>query len=317
MISGKELFRASLEGRRSLRPAFIPLFGGLVAEISDTPYHEMVSDPTAWSNGLLKAADLLDADGVVVGCDFNLLAEAYGSTVDWQTEPSRLTAIPDMSAVLPTAGGKMENVVESARRVNQVCREKKASVAAFTGPLTLACQLFGSQAGSSRLREVKELVVKEAEAFCDTRPDAILLLEGRVLADCEIGLAERRIFKTIKNIAGYFNIPVGLYLQNYGGDGPNPKLASLGMDYYIFGPGAKNNLPSLSMLLDLSKEGSCFGLGLPFDDTVGAVQMIEEVYEACSKRNLYNFFTTSVGFLDAGVAIDQLLDLRRKIEQIS
>jgi hypothetical protein len=317
MTGGKEHFLASLEGRRSLRPAFIPLLSGLVATVSDTPYHEMVSDPTVWSNGLMKTADLFDVDGVVVGCDFKLLAEAYGSKIDWQTKPPRLTAIPDLIEAPPATGGKMEHVIESARRVNQMCRDTKASIAALTGPLTLASQLFGRQADSSRLREVKDLLVKEVEAFCDTRPDAILLMEGRALANCRIGLAQRRIFKTIKNIAGYFNIPLGLYLQGYDVGGPSSELASLEMDFYIFGAGAQNTLPPLSMLLALTETGSCFGLGLPLDNIEGVGKAIKEVYEACAKRNLYNFFTTSIGFLDAGVAIDQLLNLRHEIDQIS
>ena len=314
MISGKDLFKACLEGRHHERPPFIPLLGGVVAEVADIPYHEMVSDPTAFSNGLMKAADLLDADGVVVGCDFKLLPEAYGAKVDWQAQPPLLMATSEPLKAPPGMEGRLVNVIESARRVNQICRDKRASINALTGPLTLACQLFGPQAGNLRLREVKELLVREVEAFCDTRPDAILLMEGRALADCEIGLAQRRIFKTLKNIAGYFNIPVGLYLQDYGVDGPSPELTSLEMDFYIFGTSVQNTLPSLSMLLALSENGSCFGLGLSHDDIESAGRMIAEVYESCAKRNLYNFFTTGIGILDAGVAIDKLLELRRKIE---
>ena len=107
----------------------------------------------------------------------------------------------------------MKHALEVAKRVFQVGGHDCACVASLTGPATLANQVFGRDEGAKHMRDVKELLVRMTEAFCQTRPDMLIFMEGRPLALAELDLTHRRIYNTLKNISAYYDIPVGLYLQ--------------------------------------------------------------------------------------------------------
>jgi hypothetical protein len=166
-------------------------------------------------------------------------------------------------------------------------------VAALTGPVTLASQLFGSHEGPERTKEVKPLLVRVVEAFCATRPDVLLFLEDRP------GWAgptteHRRIYNTLKNIASHYDVRAGLYLQGVESTKAR-EFSKLKMDIYVLGPAENDPLPSASDLWELDEGALGVGLGLPLDDTDKAREMVDTGLRLLKDRTGSGLFLTSVG----------------------
>jgi hypothetical protein len=167
-------------------------------------------------------------------------------------------------------------------------------VAALTGPVTLASQLFGEQEGPDRTQELKPLMVRVMEALCATQPDALLLLEDRPLASEGPASAHRRVYNTLRNIASHYNVALALYLQGY-----RPQEVSgfsqLNMDVYILGPAEDASLPPLSALWDLGSGATGVGVGVPLDDLDKAREVIDQGQRLYRDRAGQGFFLTSAG----------------------
>ncbi len=315
METGRELFVKFLRGEPLSRPAFIPLIRGLPARVDGISREKMNADPTLWANSLKKTVELFGLDGVVAGLDFTLMAEACGCKVIWANDRPEVLPAPGGICEKPEETTRMKNALEAARRVFQVCRSERACVAAITGPVTLASQLFGREEGADRIGEVKTLVVRITEAFCQIRPDVIIFMEGRPLALNEVGLPHRRIYNTLKNIVSHYDVCAGLYLQGYttqslGG------FSQLKMDIYVLGPSLDNNLPPTSEVWALSADALGVGLSLPVDDIHKARQIIHEAEELCSSKGGRGFFLTSFGPLTRDIDLDALHQLVSEIRQV-
>ena len=228
-------------------PRSCPLSVGCYPELPGSPCGTLTSDPTLWTNGLQKTADLFDLDGVVVGFDFNLMAEACGCELTWEDDRPGVLRPAATVCQTPVEHGRMKHCLEAAKRVFKVCQNERACLIALTGPVTLAAQVFGEEQGPDRVADLKQLVVQVTETLCQTRPDAVLFMEEDPLALTEVNLSHRRIYNTLKNIAAHYTIPVGLYLEGYQQQMVN-QFAKLKMDYYVLGPGADSGMPVLSDL---------------------------------------------------------------------
>lgn len=229
----------------------------------------MTSDPGAWAGSLLKAADLLDADGVVVGFDWSLLAEGCGGRVRWEEDRPSLEGLAQTLSETPESTGRMAVALEASRRTFAVCRPRRGCITAFTGPVTLAHQLFGPDEASGRFADVKLLSVRVAEAVCRERPDMLCLLEGTDLGQAGPTPAHRRVYNTLKNVASYYNIPLALYLKDYD-PGALASLAELRADVYLLGPALGERDPAPGDLLHLTAEAQGLGPCLPLDDAAAA-----------------------------------------------
>ncbi|MBI5014805.1 MAG: hypothetical protein HZB55_04860 [Deltaproteobacteria bacterium] len=265
METGRELFDRFLRGDRVPRAAFLPFLSTLAARVGGTTLERMTSDPGAWAASLLKAADLLDADGVVVGFDWTLLAEGCGARIGWDGDRPRVEGPTRSLSDAPESVGRLATALEAARRVFAVCRPRRGCVAALTGPVTLAHQLFGPEEASGRLADAKLLTVRVAEAICRERPDMLCLLERGEWGPEGPTPAHRRVYSTLKNVASYYNIPLVLYLEDY--DPPTlASLAALRADVYLLGPAPGNRDPAPGDLLHLTAEAQGLGPCLALDD---------------------------------------------------
>lgn len=276
---------------------------------------KLTSDSTLWANSLMKTAKLFGFDGVVSGLDFSLMAEACGSGLTWENDRAVVTPLKSGLSEFPEKTGRMQHALEAARRLFEVCRSDMACVAALTGPVTLANQLFGQKNGPDRMAEVKPLVVRMAEEFCKTGPDLLCFLEGRPLGQSEIALPHRKIYNTIKNITGYYNIPVSLYLQGYDHLNLN-QFAALHMDVYILGPAADNHLPPLEELWQLGNDALGLGLGLDPHDLEKADEIMQAAMQHCRSKTGPGFFFTSLGPVSRDVDLENLHQLVNEITQL-
>jgi len=285
---------------------------GLLSKVEGLPMETLMNDPTLWANSLVKTYKLFRFDGVVVGLDFTLMAEACGCELVWVEDRPQCTPLKGPLCTNPQETGRMRHAIDTATRVFQVCRQEQACIAAMTGPVTLAGMLFGREQASARLNEVKQLMVTVAEAFCKSCPDVLIFLEGSGFASEKVSLSHRKFYNTLKNIAGYYNVKAGLYLQDY----DPQKVAGfrdLKMDLYVLGPSAERGMPSVSQVWDLGVGALGVGLGLRLDDLEASRSIIQEglaLYRATKGRGL---FFTSFGPATRDVNFDTLHELVKEI----
>jgi hypothetical protein len=312
METGRELFNLFLKDQPLSRPPFVPMIRGLLSKVEGLPMETLMNDPTLWANSLVKTYKLFRFDGVVVGLDFTLMAEACGCELVWLDDRPRCSPPKGPPCTNPQETGRMRHAIETAKRVFEVCRQEQACIAAMTGPVTLSGMLFGQEQASAHLNEVKQLVVNVAEAFCRSGPDVLIFLEGRALASEKVSLAHRKIYNTLKNVAGYYNVKTGLYLQGY--DPPNVAgFRDLKLDLYVLGPSAEKGMPTVSQVWDLGVGALGVGLGLRLDDLEASRAIIREglaLYRATKGRGL---FFTSFGPATREVNLNTLHELVKEI----
>ncbi|MFH0729506.1 MAG: uroporphyrinogen decarboxylase family protein [Pseudomonadota bacterium] len=313
METGRERFKKFLDGEPAQRPAFVPLIRGLVARTEGILRQSITSDPTLWANSLMKAAALFDFDAVVAGYDFSLLAEACGCRISWEDDRPVVCGLPEAFNECPEACGSLQHALEATKRVFDSCRKERGCVAALTGPVTLAAQLYG-EAWLSRIGDVKAHIVAVLEAYCTTRPDAVVFMEGPALGQGKLSLPQRKIYNTLKNITAYYGIPSGLYLEGYPPEGVL-QFSALQMEFYILGLSASHTMASLPDLVTLADGAVGFGLGLPFDDVDQAGQLIEQGRKLHAQGG--RFFFTSLGPLTRDVDLDTLHTLIGKIKALA
>lgn len=315
METGRQLFSSFLKGERFSRPPFVPLTRGLLARIGGIALEEITSDPTLWANSLQKTIELFDFEGIVAGFHETFMAEACGCRVLWENDrPASLVRSADICQA-PEESGRMKNAIEAAKRVFQVCRHERACVAALTGPVTLATQLFGKEQGLEHITDIKPLIVRVTEAFCQTRPDALMFMEEHPLALAEINSKHRRIYNTIKNISAYYTIPMGLYLQGYRPQNLE-RFSQLKMDFYILGPSIDNGMVDLSELWDLGQGSLGVGINLPLNNIERARDMIRQGLDLYQAKGGSGFFFTSHGPVTRDVNLETLHQVTKEIRLV-
>ena len=316
METGRTLFSRFLHGEPMARPVFVPFIRGVLSRVAGLPFQELNSDPTLWTNALQKTTDLFDLDGVVVGFDFSLMAEACGCGLAWQDDrPGSLRPALEVCQT-PVEHGRIKHSLEAAKRLFKVCQNKRACLIALTGPVTLAAQVYGQEQGAEPVPDLKQLVVQVTEILCQIRPDAVLFMEKDPLALTEVNLSHRRIYNTLKNIAAHYTSPGGLYLEGYQHRTVN-QFAKLKMDYYVLGPAADSGMPVFSELLSLAEGSLGVGIGLPLDDLEKTGEIIKQGTEHYRTGGGPGFFFTSHGPVTRDVDLDLLHQVTTEIRQIT
>jgi hypothetical protein len=310
METGREIFNQFLRGDPLSRAAFVPLLRGVTSRVEGRSREDLNADPTLWANALAKTADLLNLDGIVAGFDATVMAEACGCQIAWENDRPEIVAPIKELTESPESTGRMKSALEAAKRVFQVCRDRRGCVFSLTGPVTLAERIFGSEEGPQRVADTKQLLVKAVEASCQIRPDLLIFIEERPLGKAESVSQHRRIYNTLKNIASHYDIPAALYLQDY--EPQNlARFLALRMDVYIPGPSPSAELPPLSEVWDLGSDTLGVGLSVPTDDFEKGKDFIGEALALHKKEEKHNFFFTSLGPVTRDVDLEimrQLMD---------
>ena len=316
METGQKLFSHFLLGEPMTRPTFVPFIRGVLSRVAGFPFRELTSDPTLWTGALQKTMDLFDLDGVVVGFDFSLMAEACGCEVTWVDDRPEFPTPSVEVCQTPQEHGRMQHALEAASRLFKVCQDNRGCLIALTGPVTLAAQVYGREQGPDRLADLKQLIVQVTETLCQIRPDAVLFMEEAPLALAEVNLSHRRIYNTLKNIAAHFTIPVGLYLEGYQHQKVN-QFAKLKMDYYVLGPAADSGMPVLTELFNLGEGSLGVGIGLPLDDLEKAREIIKQGSDHYRTGDGRGIFFTSHGPVTRDIDLDFLHQITREVRQIT
>jgi hypothetical protein len=247
MSAGGQRLRGWLRGREPLsEPAFIPLLTGLAARAGCEGLSEMQGDAATWTSCLMAAATLFDLDAVVAGYRPDLMLQAHRS------------AEGD-----PLAPPAVQTALETMRRVFHGCAQERVGVAAFSGPLTLAAQIESAADVSAAVEcaDVKNTLVKIVEAACDARPDLVLLVETAPQPGV-LSPAYRRLFQTLRNVASYFDIPLGILLEGYEPEELELYLG-LGLDLSLLGRSRAGDYPGLDPAGPAAASAGPWGVVLP------------------------------------------------------
>ncbi|HMM74106.1 MAG TPA: uroporphyrinogen decarboxylase family protein [Gammaproteobacteria bacterium] len=262
MSTGRGAFDRLLNGGTPERPVYAPLFTALAARIGNADYRATSSDPALWAAAVERTTALFDLDAFCFAADDALLAEACGAPVHWcEDRPAiagHVTAIDET----PQRDGRLAAFIEAARRGCQRGTAQRACVVAFPGPVTLAEQLFGADEAAAQLSATKQVANGVLCAVCEARPDLAVLLEGPTLAAAAPSGAIRRAYHTLRNVAGYFDVPLAVMLEGYGTD-EVASFAALPCDVYVLGRAADGSLPTPAAAAALAAQARAIGLSLP------------------------------------------------------
>jgi|TARA_B100000315_G_scaffold250243_1_gene282717 hypothetical protein len=277
--------------------AFVPAMEPLAARVGGMSYQSMTSDPEYWSSNLTKAGQLLQTDALVLGFDGTLLAEACGAKVQWREDRPAIAGAGVLPLVSEVISGRLETAIEALGRLIHTDRNDFCCIAVMTGPVTLAALL---DIADDKATDLKQITVEVAQALCKKRPDLLLFREGPTICENDIGMPQRKMFNTLCNVAKYFNIPTGIYVEGYT-QKTLTTLDKLKIDFYFFGETAEGAIPEPDLFLELAQRVKGIGLALPFNDVTEALRHAEQCRKTLAGEN---FLYTSPGDLARGTDLD-------------
>lgn len=261
--------------------ALLTMFEPLAARVGSMEYADLLAEPAFWGANLAKTGRLLDMDGLVM-------------------------------AFSPQVSSKQESfsvALEAFGRLVQTEQGYFGCIANMTGPLSLAADMLGDV---GRVGELKQKTVEMAEGFCKTRPDILLLREGAALGQAKIGMPQRKAYNTLKNMAAYYSVPLGIYLENYDPE-IIPDLAKLKAAFIFFGADMDGGIPSLEAVKNLAGDVDGIGLPLDFDNPANARAQAEGYLSALPGLNI---LFTSLKELDRNTDLEATLALVRDLRSI-
>ena len=262
-LGRQNIFLDFVSGQPVSRSPVAPIIDLVAARVGGHSYREMTSDPALWSAALTRTAELLGCDAIPVGFDELLTAEAAGAELDWSDPVPAMAAPPEAIGEGVPGKARLAVAVETLKRVLMAAGPEIATIGVMTGPVTLATQCFGDEAAEGRLSDVKETEVAVADAFLQARPDALMFLEDGALGAVPVGIKTRKIYNTLKNMAGYFDVPTMVYLSGHDNQDLS-RFAALGLDVVVAGPDSTGVAASITALEELAEETEKVGVALPF-----------------------------------------------------
>ncbi|TPD60670.1 hypothetical protein [Emcibacter nanhaiensis] len=281
----KAYLSAFLAGQVSDGRALLSAAELLAARVGGLSYSDMTADPALWGSSLVKATRLLGLSGLILGFDPALAAAA---------------AVKDD----PLEGTGFGIAVEAFSRLVQTEQEHIGCIAAMAGPLSLAQAIHGD-GFPDHLADLKQVTVSMAEAFCKSRPDLLLFREGAALFEGGMGTPQRKAFNTLKNMASYFSVPVGIFVEGYD-SADLPSLAKLKVPFILLGADRDGNAPEVDAVRDLAFDVQGIGVPLPFEQTDRARELAGEY---ASQLGDVNYLYTAMNELTPETDLEAVLAL--------
>ncbi len=293
MRAERQSFDAMLAGRASGRPPWLPLVAGLAARVAATSYRELTLDPGLWAAGLVGAAELLEADALVVGFDLTLTAEACGAELSWSGSAPVIVRPPPDVGPQPLAAPRQAAMLETVRRLSATASARFGLVAAVIGPATLALQLCPDVPLDEGMKRVKSAHMAVTEAVLKARPDVVMFVEHLRGSGTEPLRAWQRAFGTLRNLAAHYDVPTAVYVDGWAAH-QVAALATLKVSAYLLGTGAGDALASARILA-----AGPAAVGVPLAGVAG-VDARAMVAAVCAARDEgCNLFLTTAGAVTA------------------
>ncbi len=149
-MTGRERLLAAIEGRIIDRVPWVPWVGVHAAYLLGVSARQLFTDVDTLVQGVLRAYELYEPDGLPTLFDVQLEAEALGCQLSWSddnppavaTHPLEHQALADVRLPEPDQG-RYPLALEAARRIVSELGERAAIFALITGPFTLTLHLAG------------------------------------------------------------------------------------------------------------------------------------------------------------------------------
>ncbi|MFW5992166.1 MAG: uroporphyrinogen decarboxylase family protein [Halanaerobiaceae bacterium] len=194
----KDILFQALEREKSERTPWVPFVGSHAAKLLDFSAEKYLKDEQLIIDGVSRAIELYQPDGIPVMFDLQIEAEALGCDFKWADDnPPTVTGHPlqgeleleDLS--LPTAeDARYPIVLKAMEELNDKYGEEIALYGLITGPFTLALHLLGSEIFMSmyddpeyvhRLLDFcKEVGQKTASMYIEAGMDVIAVVDPMV-----------------------------------------------------------------------------------------------------------------------------------------
>ncbi len=225
-LTPRQIIKALLRGERPQRPLLLPIIFSLGAKLENLSPRDFRSNPTKIAKALMQIRNFLKVDGLACYFDPFLEAEALGCELNWQAEGPPALACPPFSEVdelrrrlsAPdeiSSRGRIPVARDVLRRLKLMLKDEPALMVAVSGPLTLAMQLHGREAGTEGipldlLEFAADVTAAVAKTFVEEGADVIFLMEKFPLkisaATCESWAA---LFEPIVNVIRFYEaLPV-------------------------------------------------------------------------------------------------------------
>jgi MtaA/CmuA family methyltransferase len=150
-VTGKELLLKALRNEPTPRPAWVPFVGVHGGKIIGASAWDYLRSSDRIVEGLSKAVELYNPDGLPVVFDLQLEAEVLGCAMHWgEQTPPAVTSHPLADAPLSslpafdTNKGRFPVVAEAMARLKTRFGKEIAFYGLITGPFTLALHLMGT-----------------------------------------------------------------------------------------------------------------------------------------------------------------------------
>ena len=262
----------------------IPDIGKFCARIRNTSFSSISKDPTVFSNAVMEINNSFLFDGVICCEDTTLEAEALGCTIAW-TEDGNLASVlspapgplNDMDLEKRTPGTRLGKVVETVRRVAKRFGTKTATVAAVTGPATIASKLTGTdifsgiESGHDQALRALEIsanaCVSLIKSYCEDGVHAIVVVEeGFVSKYSEDVLNEiENSIQPLLNVLEYYRKDAVFHFPSCGDIGNVKGLLASGIRGVVIGKRADHK-KGYTMALETG-----IAYGAPLFESLGAM----------------------------------------------
>ncbi|MCX7799526.1 MAG: uroporphyrinogen decarboxylase family protein [Fimbriimonadales bacterium] len=151
MMTGRDLLLSALRGERTPRPAWLPFVGTHGASLIGWDAESYLKSSDAIVQGLLKARELYQPDGLPIVFDLQVEAEILGCDLVWapkgppsvSSHPLELGGSPADLPPFDTASGRFPIIGEALSRLRSEFGGEVALYGLITGPFTLALHLVG------------------------------------------------------------------------------------------------------------------------------------------------------------------------------
>ncbi len=194
-MTGRELLLKAIRNEVTPRPAWVPFVGVHGARLIGVSAEDYLKSADLIVQGLKKACELYQPDGLPVAFDLQMEAEVLGCQLHWaqQGPPSVMThpleqgkSLADLP-VFDVASGRFPLVLGALRTLKGEIGQKVALYGLICGPFTLALHLLGNQIFLDMFDKpdyVRAVVsycasvgMKVAQAYLDNGADVIAVVD--------------------------------------------------------------------------------------------------------------------------------------------
>lgn len=170
-MNGKERVLKALDFEPVDRTPWVPYAGVQTANLIGVDAETYLKDAQQIYNGIMKAYELYQPDGLPIVFDLQIEAEALGCRLKWakNNPPAVATHILEEKSLadlrFPTEkDGRYPIALEAARKVVAAIGDKVALYALICGPFTLALHLRGTEIFTEMIEEPEK--AEELMTFC-------------------------------------------------------------------------------------------------------------------------------------------------------